>query len=119
MSGVHAMAATKTVPTKLQQEQTRAAIKTTQLVKRLQGFALGENETRGKGCEDPKPIELDSPRIKAIEILLRKSLPDLSAITLEGGENPIKTEEVGQGTAKLAAYLDAVSKRTSGDPAGE
>lgn len=37
----------------------------------------------------------------------------------DGGENPIKTEDVGQGAAKLAAYLDAVSKRTTGDPAGE
>ena len=69
------MAATKTKPTKLQQEQTRAAIQTTQLVKRLQHFALGEND-----------VEIDPVRMKAIEILLRKSLPDLQSVTLETGE---------------------------------
>lgn len=82
------MAATKTTPTKLQQDQTRAAIKTTQLIKRLQGFALGENETRPDKDGNENPIEIDAGRLKAIEILLRKSLPDLSAVKLEGsGDN--------------------------------
>jgi hypothetical protein len=67
------MAARTGTPTKLQQDQTRAAIQTTQLVKRLQHFALGENE-----------IEIDAGRLKAIEILLRKSLPDLAAVTVSG-----------------------------------
>jgi hypothetical protein len=84
------MAATKTTPTKLQQDKTRAAIKTTQLVKRLQGFVLGECELVAKAGEDPKPIEIDALRLKAIEILLRKSLPDLSTVTLQGdGDNPV------------------------------
>lgn len=69
------MAATKTKPTKLQQDQTRAAIQTTQLVKRLQDFALEKNR-----------VEIDPMRMKAIEILLRKSLPDLQAVTIETGE---------------------------------
>lgn len=61
-----------------QQDQTRAAIQTTQLVKRLQDFALGEI------------AEIETGRLKAIEILLRKALPDLSAITLSGDEdNPL------------------------------
>ena len=77
------MAATKTVPTKLQQEQTRAAIQTTQLVKRLQCFALGLPEANSTK-EDAPPVELDSAKLKAIEILLRKSLPDLSSVTIEG-----------------------------------
>ena len=81
------MAATKKTPTKLQQEQTRAAIQTTQLVKRLQGYALGENEAKAAKGEDAKPIELDAGRLKAIEILLRKSLPDLSTVTLQGDDN--------------------------------
>jgi hypothetical protein len=78
------MAATKGKLTKAQQDQIRSAIQTTQLIKRLQGFALGETETRGKKGEDPKPIELDSNRIKAIEILLRKSIPDLKAVEHSG-----------------------------------
>lgn len=61
-----------------QQEQTRAAIQTSQLVNRLQDFALG------------KIAEIETGRLKAIEILLRKTLPDLSSVTLGGDEdNPI------------------------------
>ena len=83
------MAATKTVPTKLQQEQTRSAIQTTQLVKRLQFYALGIPEPHDP--DKAPPAELDSGRLKAIEILLRKTLPDLSAMTLAGDdENPIR-----------------------------
>jgi hypothetical protein len=81
------MAAPKTKPTKLQQDKTRAAIQTTQLVKRLQGFALGENEVTPNSDGETRPIELDSARLKAIEILLRKSLPDLSSITIGGDDN--------------------------------
>lgn len=61
-----------------QQEQSRAAIQTTQLVKRLQFFALGKQDEAGND------IELDASRLKAIEILLRKSLPDLSSVSLTG-----------------------------------
>lgn len=62
-----------------QQEQTRAAIQTSQLINRLQNYALAENE-----------VDIDTGRLKAIEILLRKSLPDLQAITIGGDdENPL------------------------------
>lgn len=33
----------------------------------------------------------------------------------DGG--PIKTEEIGQGSAKVAALLDAIASRTTGEPA--
>jgi len=83
------MAATKAKPTKLQQDQTRAAIQTTQLVKRLQNFALGRAEANATDKDAP-PVELDNAKLKAIEILLRKSLPDLSAVTIKGDEdNPL------------------------------
>lgn len=108
------MAATKRGLSKSQQEQVRSAIQTTQLVKRLQGFALGEKENRGKAGEDPKPIEIDPARLRAIEILLRKSLPDLQAVTVSGDpDNPIKTEEVGAGAAKLAAFIDGIAERSA------
>jgi hypothetical protein len=82
------MAATKTVPTKLQQEQTRAAIQTTQLVKRLQYYALGDVEPHDP--EKSPPAEMDAGRLRAIEILLRKTLPDLSTVTHSGdAENPV------------------------------
>ncbi|MNL32394.1 hypothetical protein D3C87_1542410 [compost metagenome] len=81
------MAARTSQPNLRQQEQTRSAIKTTQLVKRLQCFALGEKDDAGND------VELDSSKLKAIEVLLRKTLPDLSTVSLEGGDenNPIKT----------------------------
>ena len=47
-------------------ENTRLKIQATQLIKRLQKHALGE-------------IELTTSQIKAIEVLLRKTLPDLAA----------------------------------------
>lgn len=77
------MAATKAKPTKLQQDQTRAAIQTTQLVKRLQNYALGRAEANADDPDAP-PVELDAGKLKAIEILLRKSLPDLAAMKIEG-----------------------------------
>lgn len=79
------MAARTGVPNLRQQEQTRAAIQTTQLVKRLQHFALGEKD------DQDAVVEIDAGRLKAIEILLRKSLPDLSSVTLSGdADNPIE-----------------------------
>lgn len=77
------MAATKGKLTKPQQENIRERIKTSQLINRLQGFALGENENNPNKEGETKPIEIDGTRLKAIEILLRKSLPDLSQVQME------------------------------------
>lgn len=75
------MAARKAIPSKEQQARTREAIRTTQLVKRLQHFALGEKDEQGA------VVELDANKLRAIEVLLRKSLPDLSTVTLQGDED--------------------------------
>lgn len=65
---------------KRQSDQSRSAIQTSQLINRLQRFALAEPD-----------VEIDAGRLKAIEILLRKSLPDLGSITLTGDEdNPLQ-----------------------------
>jgi hypothetical protein len=53
------------------QEDVRAKIKTSQLINRLQDHALGS-------------VELTATQIKAIEVLIRKTLPDLSATELSG-----------------------------------
>lgn len=59
--------------------KTRAIIQAGQLVKVLQDHALSD---------DDKPMM--ASRLKAIEILLRKTVPDLSATELTGDpENPI------------------------------
>jgi hypothetical protein len=53
---------------KTHQEDVRAKIQASQLVNVLQDHALG------------KTAELSASRMKAIEILLRKSIPDLSQV---------------------------------------
>ncbi len=63
------------------QSDIRLKIKTSQLVNRLQDFALD-----GVDPKTLEPIEIDGARLKAIEILLRKSLPDLSAVTHSGDD---------------------------------
>jgi len=59
------------------QDMVRDKIQATQLVNRLEGHALGD-------------VELSATQIKAIEILLKKSVPDLSSVELTGNdENPV------------------------------
>ena len=68
------------------QQDIRLKIKTSQLVNRLQDFVLD-----GKDPKTGDRVEIDAARLKAIEILLRKSLPDLSAVTHKGDEeSPIR-----------------------------
>jgi hypothetical protein len=65
---------------KLHQDDVRKKIQASQLINVLQDHALS-----GEG-------ELSPTRMKAIEILLKKSLPDLSSIELTGnGDNPVQT----------------------------
>jgi hypothetical protein len=64
---------------RLHQEDVRKKIQVGQLLNVLQNQALGESE------------DLSPSRMKAIEILLRKSLPDLSSVELTGqGGGPIR-----------------------------
>ena len=65
---------------KLHQEDVRKKIQASQLINVLQNHALTDGS------------ELSMSRMKAIEILLRKSLPDLSAVTISGdSDNPVQT----------------------------
>lgn len=81
---------------KLHQDDVRRKIQASQLLNVLQDHAL-----TGDG-------ELSPTRLKAIEILLRKSLPDLSAIQIdEGGK------EEGQSVADV---VKAFHERRSGNP---
>jgi hypothetical protein len=64
------------------QQSVRDKIQATQLVNRLTDHALGK-------------ISLEATQIKAIEILLKKSVPDLSAVTISGdAENPLVTTSI-------------------------
>lgn len=58
-------------------DEARGKIKTTQLINRLQNHGLGT-------------VDLSQTQINAIKILLGKSIPDISSITLQGdASNPI------------------------------
>ena len=65
---------------KLHQDDVRKKIQVSQLINVLTNHALTGDS------------EISLSRMKAIEILLRKSLPDLSAITISGDpENPVRS----------------------------
>ena len=102
---------------KAHQDDVRLKIKTSQLVNRLQDFALDGT--------DPKtgdPIEIDAGRLRAIEVLLRKSLPDLSAVTLSGpGENGEHLHKVSADEAfvRLASRLAGTAPGTTGGTDGK
>lgn len=73
---------------KSHQDEVRAKIQASQLINVLQNHALGK-------VTPESPAEMPLSRMKAIEILLRKSIPDLSAVTLTGGEGgPIQVEAI-------------------------
>ena len=58
-------------------ERTRAKIQTSQIINRLQLLVNGE-------------IDMNPQQVNAANILLRKTLPDLSAVTMSGdAENPL------------------------------
>jgi hypothetical protein len=63
---------------KIHQEDVRAKIQTSQLINRLTDHALGT-------------IELTATQVRAIEVLIKKTLPDLQSIELTGDdENPVE-----------------------------
>lgn len=63
---------------KTHQDDVRTKIQASQLINVLQNHALG------------KGGELSMTRMKAIEILLKKSIPDLSSVELAGdADNPV------------------------------
>jgi hypothetical protein len=64
---------------KLHQEDVRKKIQVSQLLNVLQNHALGISE------------DLSPTRMKAIEILLRKSMPDMASVTISGdAEQPLQ-----------------------------
>jgi hypothetical protein len=90
---------------KLHQEDVRAKIQASQLINVLQDHALnGESE-------------ISQSRMKAIEILLRKSVPDLSAVTVSGdADNPIEhTHRLSAEAQRLMGELVPGRANTSGE----
>lgn len=68
---------------KTHQDEVRTKIQASQLINVLQNHALGISE------------EISPARIKAIEILLKKSVPDLSQVALTGQDGgPVQFSEI-------------------------
>lgn len=63
-------------------QKTRDKIQTSQLINRLTDHIFNK-------------VELSASQVRSIEVLLRKTLPDLQQVTLESGENPIQFAQVG------------------------
>ena len=70
---------------KRHQEEIRTKIQASQLINVLQNHAL----------DDKNATEISPTRMKAIEILLKKSLPDLSSTEITGDpESPLEVKVV-------------------------
>ena len=72
------------------QQMVRDKIQSTKLIELLQEYALGLIE------------EIPSGRMKAIEILLKKSVPDLSAVEMSGNDEAPVLLKVITGVPTLA-----------------
>lgn len=75
----------------------RAKIANSQIFKRLLQAAEGE-------------ITLTDQQERISLKLLSKVMPDVSSITIEGGETPLQVEH-SAAPAKLMAYLDSIAER--------
>jgi hypothetical protein len=65
---------------KTHQDDVRLKIKTTELINRVQAYAMGELADE----------DVSSNRLNAIKLLLNKALPDLQSVEITGDEdNPI------------------------------
>lgn len=94
---------------KMHQGDVRAKIQTSQLINRLSDHALGK-------------VELSATQIKAIEVLIRKTLPDLSSVEMEhSGEVTTRHDLSAYSAAELDTLEQLIGKATvtSGDTSGE
>lgn len=63
--------------------------------------------------------EMTSTQVTSGIALLKKVMPDLSAVTIGNeGDKPFKTEEVG-GAAKLSSFLTGIAERSGTDSSPE
>lgn len=64
-----------------QDERCRAAIQTSQLINRLQAFALN-----GPCPQSGRKVEMSADQVRAASVLLAKALPDLRSTELSAGD---------------------------------
>lgn len=69
---------------KTHQDDVRLKIKTTELINRVQKYALGELDD----------ADVSSNRLNAIKLLLAKTLPDMSSVTIDANVDHSLTVEI-------------------------
>jgi len=100
-------------------EETRARIQTVQLIERVQAFALQRPTADGTSGESVPDIS--ATQLRAIEILLRKTLPDLQAVEItgdNGGALIVNIKRFTQDTgdeAQRAADVRAIAPTIDGE----
>jgi len=76
--------------TKRQVESTRAKIRGTLIAKRVEAFLLGEKVTFA-GTKTPRKVILTRDQLKAAEMLLKRSIPEITRIEHTGKDGgPIR-----------------------------
>jgi len=91
------MAAPKRNRMKEKHKKTIDSLRATQLLKRLTAFALNEDEksVNKKYIGDNIKVEMSSAQVTAAGLVIKKVIPDLSAVTLSGDEdNPVAITEI-------------------------
>jgi hypothetical protein len=71
-------------------EKTRAKIQTSQLINRLTAHALGE-------------VEMSTSQVRAAEVLIRKTLPDLSAVDMNHDATDDLLQRIEEARQRVAA----------------
>ena len=86
------------------QQEVRDRIAANHLVERLQNFALSLKDSNNR------PVKLSPEHIRAIDILLKKVLPDLNRTIIEGGDNPVQVVQLSSDEFKKIAreMLDGI-----------
>ena len=77
-------------------EEAREKIKTTQLINRLQDHALGD-------------VEMSPTQVRAVEVLLKKRVPDLTSVAMSGGHDGEPMEILAGSKDALGTKLDRIA----------
>lgn len=82
-------------------DETRAKIQTSQLINRLSAHVFGK-------------VELSPTQVRAVEILLKKTLPDLSSTEIDAKVRSVDANELADN--ELASIASAGSEGTATSP---
>lgn len=94
-------------------QHVRSLINVVRIVRRLQGFALGEWEQRRERSEDgvetfvEMPIEMNAHQVRAAGMLLDRCMPVLQSVQLEISNNPFEGQSMEDLRARLRHLMIA------------